>query len=463
MAKSKVVYSIDDWTEYLQDDDISFATARITFLSTRPNSHKHIYTLDVLKEYSKTYLGKFIVAEYDELVQDTTTHTGNRMNIVGYVPANQEISFTQAEDGYWDASLDAVISKIYAKNVYEMFKVKNERSVSVEQLVEFEEGYEHLQDGLQDKVVKSFEGIGITILGLKYQGSVPMAKMEITKMSTDELENAYAYAKLNAIAEELNSVVDRLRKDNTMARKAIKHSDEPIVEEVKNAEDATIVENADVVENACGDGEEKDTEAVENACGEDETEVVENASCDDEEVVENAGDGEEVITNSEEAVVENAEDGVGELEHDDNEVEEKDDDIKDDEKNDIEDDEDVQMGELKATICALEETIKSQEAELSQLREYKAQMEATQKDEVVMETIDSIRDFISAEEMDTIKAQANEYSYENISQWKNMVLASVTSKVLMAMQNNLRGESEQSGQLIYDFETVTPKQNSIYD
>ena len=121
------------------------------------------------------------------------------------------------------------------------------------------------------------------------------------------------------------------------------------------------------------------------------------------------------------------------------------------------------MEELKATVCTLEETIKSQEAELSQLREYKAQMEATQKDEVVMETIDSIRDFISAEEMDNIKSQANEYSYENISQWKNMVLASVTSKVLMAMQNNSRGESEQSSQLIYDFETVTQKQNSIYD
>jgi hypothetical protein len=38
-----------------------------------------------------------------------------------------------------------------------MFKLKNERSVSVEQLVEFEEGYENLQDGVQDKVVKSFE------------------------------------------------------------------------------------------------------------------------------------------------------------------------------------------------------------------------------------------------------------------------------------------------------------------
>lgn len=71
----KVKMGIDSWREFSDDEDISLAYGKVTFLSTRPNSHKHIYTEDVLKKYAPSYLGKFVVAEFDSMSSDTTTHT----------------------------------------------------------------------------------------------------------------------------------------------------------------------------------------------------------------------------------------------------------------------------------------------------------------------------------------------------------------------------------------------------
>ena len=87
-----VKYSIDDWKNYENDEDISIAIGKVTFLSDKPNSHRHIYSIDIIKKYANSYLGKFIVAEYDKYTNDTTTHT-NSQQIVGYIPTNQEVQY----------------------------------------------------------------------------------------------------------------------------------------------------------------------------------------------------------------------------------------------------------------------------------------------------------------------------------------------------------------------------------
>lgn len=184
----KVQMSIDDWREFADDEDVSLAYGKVTFLSTKPNSHHHVYSEKVLKEYAPTYLGKFIVTDYDKYTGDSQGHT-NTQNIVGYIPTNQEIYYDRDEEGYLQATVDVTLSKIYAPEVYKLFKENNYRAVSVEQLVGFTPETENYDDGTYDKEVVGFEGIGITILGLRYAPSVPTASIKLTKMSADNIDN----------------------------------------------------------------------------------------------------------------------------------------------------------------------------------------------------------------------------------------------------------------------------------
>lgn len=192
---SRVKYAIEDFVDYQDDDDVSLAYGKISgFLSTRPNSHRHVYSEKVIKEYAPSFLGKFIVADYDTFTKDVTTHVDNQ-RIIGYIPTTQEIKYEYTEDGYLDASIDVVISKIYAKEVYDLFKSDNYRAVSLESLVGFSNETKDYEDGEKDKEVIGFEGIGITILGKAFNPSVPNANIQITQMSADnvkEIEMAYS-------------------------------------------------------------------------------------------------------------------------------------------------------------------------------------------------------------------------------------------------------------------------------
>ena len=54
-----------------------FAIAHLCVLSTKPNSHGLVFSDEVLREYAPTVLGKWLVAEYDKIEQDVTTHTAD--------------------------------------------------------------------------------------------------------------------------------------------------------------------------------------------------------------------------------------------------------------------------------------------------------------------------------------------------------------------------------------------------
>ena len=153
--QNRVTMAISDWTNYIDDNDIEFAFGKVDFLSNKPNSHKHMYTEDVIKKYAPTVLGKWVIADYNKYTNDATTHTSDEV-IVGYVPLSQEVTYRYDESGYLIASVDVIISKLYATNVYEMFKEKNYKSVSIEELVNFTEETKDLTDGVNEKIIESF-------------------------------------------------------------------------------------------------------------------------------------------------------------------------------------------------------------------------------------------------------------------------------------------------------------------
>lgn len=218
--KNKVSMSLSDWRQFENDEDISLAFGHVTFISTKPNSHRHIYTKEIIEEYAPSYLGKFIISDVRN--GDATSHTETQL-IVGYIPANQEIQYTYDSEGYFQAGVDVVISKIYAIDAYNIFLSKDTKAVSVEQLVGFSTETEDGIDGVDEKIVIGFEGIGITILGDKFKPSVPTANIKMIKMSAEEFESEYIkYSDTKHIKKEDNVMSEILNKLNKIEEKLSK-------------------------------------------------------------------------------------------------------------------------------------------------------------------------------------------------------------------------------------------------
>lgn len=451
--QDRVTMAISDWTNYIDDNDIEFAFGKVDFISNRDNSHKHIYSEEVLKQYAPTVLGKWVIADYNKYTNDVTTHTDNEV-IVGYVPTSQEVSYRYDVYGYLIASVDVIISKLYATNVYEMFKQKNYKSVSIEELVNFTEETRDFTDGIQEKVVESFCVCGITILGDNYNPSVPNANIQLTKMSDEEsnkqiIENAYitysekhrdnSVDKIDIVLSKLESIEKKLNKEELMSKdsevKEVLNSTDEQVEEVVNAEEqnseeqaeATVAENETVeVENAeTEEDKTEDTECEENACGE---EATENA-CGDEEV-ENAEDedAESEDVECEQCKVENA---------------------------------DIEMSELKTKLSEAEAKIANYESELAELRTFKESVQNSEKLNIANQTLNKVKDFITTEDYAEYQKQFEECTYEEVGALKNSILAKYVDAIIEKSQETKNEETE-----IVDYGIPVDNANkveSIYD
>lgn len=410
---SKVEYSIEDWRKYQDDEDISLAIGRVVFLSDKPNSHHHVYSIDVIKEYAPTFLGKFVVSKYDDFTQDATTHVSDQ-SIVGYIPTTQEIQYEKKSDGYWYASAEVVLSKIYAPEIYQLFKEENYRSVSVEQLVGFSKETENYEDGTKDKIVVGFEGIGITILGKRFNPSVKGANIQLTRMSDDiqTIEEEYVkYSQkesnvviMQNIKEQLDRIESKLSKEEVMAE----NTTVEIVEEEQLSEVEAIQE-----------------ETV-------EAEVVEMAECE----------------KAEETVDEEMAETETETEQDEQEQEE------------VQESEDVKMAELENSLNEAQQLIAQYEAELNDLRQFKANVQMSEKNSIIGKTLSQVRDFVDEEVYKDFSEKGNSCKYEEIGAWRNEVLASITEKTLEKMSEL---SNKEEGIVEIDLPKETEVKTSIYD
>ena len=178
-----IQFSIDDIQSVATEESVEFAIAKIAVLSTKPNSHKINITKEILERDGKSILGKWVVADFNGT--DTTTHT-NQEKIVGIIPSDQELEFVENEDGSVTMFAEAVISKIYATEVYNLFKSHNFRNVSVEMGTADDE---ELEDGSID--ISGLCIYGVTILGLSVGGSCPDANMSIVRFSRNDADEYY--------------------------------------------------------------------------------------------------------------------------------------------------------------------------------------------------------------------------------------------------------------------------------
>lgn len=189
-------FSINDIKLYKEDENVDFAIAEIEALADHSNTHKNPISLDVLKEYSDTFLGKFVVAKYDKWTKDVTTHVPDEA-IIGYIDPRQEIRYrTKIVDGIEKTFVvvDATLSKLYATEIVEMFRQNNHRSVSCE--FSCATLYEENEDGIpiaehgtlmygEENPILAYSIHGITVLGLKVNPSVAGAEMSIKKFAEE--------------------------------------------------------------------------------------------------------------------------------------------------------------------------------------------------------------------------------------------------------------------------------------
>lgn len=171
-------FSVDCIGKFVEDDDPEFAYGTTLFLSTRPNTHGLNISEDVLRKCADTIKGKWLVCKVNPYTGDGEGHSPLE-NIVGYIVPNQDIRFEYDKNGYLLAICDFVISKIYAEDVYNMFRYNdNYRSVSVEMLTT---GTEMENGEVDNNLVSNFCIVGLTVLGKKVNPSSPGANAKLVK------------------------------------------------------------------------------------------------------------------------------------------------------------------------------------------------------------------------------------------------------------------------------------------
>ena len=187
-------FSIEDVQLYReQDEDPDFAYVELWALAEGNNSHRNPFSKEVLERDADTFKGKFIVAKYNKFEKDTEAHSLNQ-SILGYVPPNEEIEFkTKEVDGIEKefVVVKGLLSKIYAKEVVDLFRTNNGRTVSCEfscatQYDENEYGKAIDENGLEldvDNPILSYHIHGITILGLKYSPSVKGTEIKVKQFA----------------------------------------------------------------------------------------------------------------------------------------------------------------------------------------------------------------------------------------------------------------------------------------
>lgn len=187
-------FSVEDVQLYReQDKDPDFAYVELWALAEGNNSHRNPFSKEVLERDADTFKGKFIVAKYDKFKGDVEGHELDE-SIIGYVPPNEEVEFKNKEvDGVEKefAVVKGLLSKVYAKEVVDLFRTNNSRTVSCEfscatQYEENEYGRAIDENGLEldvDNPVLGYHIHGITVLGLRLSPSVKGTEIKVKQFA----------------------------------------------------------------------------------------------------------------------------------------------------------------------------------------------------------------------------------------------------------------------------------------
>jgi hypothetical protein len=391
-------FALEDYSNFTEDKNAEIAVMDCCFLSTKPNTHKLDISEQVLKECASTILGKWIIGNMDWLRSDFLAHE-KKPEIYGYIPDNQEVRFVR-KDGYLLAYVKAILSKIYATDAYNAFKANNVKNVSVEMLTELDE----------DNKVKSFNICGLTLLGRKgnkeIKGSCPDAKAIMIQFS--EQANNYFNSTLSNIEKLQN-----LRKYNERKTK--------VMSDIKLEDESVVMEKEQL-----SDDKEKLNDKHE--CLAEDKDKVEDKDVEDKDVKDEKD--------------KDKQDEKEESDKADEKDKDKDVDDKKDDKMSEEEFESKLADKDKELQAKCEELTKCQE-ELETLRKFKADIEEKQKLDVVDSVLARVKGHVTEQQFAQFEASSKEYTFSNITSWKNEILAKLADTLLDNNESHLRMKLEE--------------------
>lgn len=447
--ENKAKMSIEDFRQYIDDEDYEFAYGTIDFISNKANSHRHIYTEEVIKECAPSILGKWIVGEYQN--GDMSTHTNNQV-IQGIVPKNQEVQYRYDEDGYLIASVDIVLSKLYS-DAYKVLREDNYRAVSIEELLAFTEETANYVDGTFDKIVDGFSICAVTILGKKINPSIPNANIQLVQMSEDTIVNAeMEYAKYSKIKKDL--------KDDNIS--IILNKLQEISNKLESYKEETMAKNTEIVKCAVSIGDDLWSkiykalkEKYPKIVGDDwitskyrivgiYEEGIEKfvivEECDDVKKFKIMFTLTETELELSDELVEVTVDFVeiGQMEmFTKEEFSKYEETFKPIEEELIEEEmacgDAEKLAELETKLSETEAKLSAYETEIAELKEFKLSVLDEKKESIITSVMSRVKNLVSAETYAQYEESGNACQYENIGSWKNEVLASITDMALEKM------------------------------
>lgn len=454
-----------DMSEYDNDD---YMVGRTAFLSTRPNSHDIVIPEDILREYAPSVLGKWVTAEVK--FNDCTTHT-NGQSIVGIVPKEQDVEFVEADDGYIDAYVDCIISKRYAKEYCNVFSEDDaQRSVSIEATFSMVDEYEC--DGFDIKT--------ITTLGRTVRPSVPDANITIVRFSEEDAESYYnnlhksdSLSNLKQFVEERKqSMAEKKTYKIDKSKEAMSTADWSDYDKVAMRDKIMEAKNRDtlvksvylLVEDGWKDAPSEHLKypvmqldgdkfvynrnalsaALSYAKQNDETEVVNKIKAiykkldlDDDSERKEEAKMEEVKEFANTEVEASAESALEEEKKE--EMAEPEIEVKAEEPDcecEPEHEEELSIDALKDRLCELEKDIESRDniimekdAEIEELRKFKAEVQDKEKAICVESVMADCKEFLSDDAYKQMRQEGLDCKFEEVDAWSNKVKACCFSVV----------------------------------
>lgn len=497
MLEKKVNFQMDEvlpeWLEGYDED--KFTVFKACFLSSAKNSHNLDISPAVLKRDAQTILGSFLVAKLQ--YGDASTHLPSEV-VYGYFPKEQDVEFEDTDDGIVKAWAYCVISKQYGQEFNEIFDLQNLRNTSVEMKVKVVDDAD--EGEVESFDIYGLTCLGLSVKGSCPDAMMTMVRFSqedadayFNKMTKHNLTPLKKFAKERIESMAKTYKIDKSKEamsdkdwgsiDKTELRNKIMEASNKatlvkavymLVEDgweeapsehlkypVMMFEGDTLVYNREGLSTALGYAKKEDETAVVNKIEKiykklnlDDTEGKEEKMSEKVEFNETE---QTMASEPEEAKEETAEMGETSAEIVEGEkvecaesekVEDDESDDKDDEDDDEPKEEPTKMSEdeMMAKIAELEKSVEERDhiimdkdAELEELRAYKAAVVAKEMACRVDSVMEEVRTYINDEQFAEFKAEGLSCGENDIDAWSNKVKATCFSEVKKNIKKDDKG------------------------
>lgn len=395
--------------------DEQLATVEIYVCHDGNNRHNVPISREALVKAKDTLKNKFLVAGFDG--NDFEGHEPDEM-IVGFFPESSKMKFEKRK-GRTYLVAQAIMSKVYAKWAYDIFKEKgNQRDVSME--ITVLRGQVDENDNLL--TIDEFVFNGVTILGLSH---VPACEGSSASIIKFDCENAL---KVYNEHRDDTAMVEFSGKEETGTMDETKEIVEEVEVKTETKEEEKVEEETKTEETT----EESSKEDDKTMYSEDDKESEDDKSEDEGDDSEDSDDKDESKEDVEEKVENEAKsEEVEDVEKEcknESDVEEVEKECKNEENLPTENCEtdEPEKEEDPETVKAERDSLK-QECEV--LRDKVEKYEAKEKSVKIESIISGVVDLFSADEISELREESKKYSLDELNIFDNEVKARAFDKV----------------------------------